>query len=122
MIQVVLQQYSQIWTPCKTFHKYLSPKGAQYGSLSSNIFIGVAASVLCMNPYSISSASEARQQVLLGELEYLPQTRISTYYTHEPAREAGKEGGYMGGQQGVAAARRKEGRQIVVIAMMDETH
>ena len=58
----------------------------------------------------------------LGELEYLPQTRISTYYTHEPAREAGKEGGYMGGQQGVATARRKEGRQIGVIAMMDETH
>ena len=57
-----------------------------------------------------------------SEHEYLPQTRISTYYTHEAATEAGKEGGYMGGQQGVAAARRKEGRQIGVIAVMDETH
>ena len=34
VIQVVLQQYSQIWTPCKTFCKYVSPKGAQNGSLS----------------------------------------------------------------------------------------
>ena len=86
--------------------------------ISYNIFIGVAASVLCMNPYSISSASRRDNRYCLGELEYLPQTTN----THEPAREAGKEGGYMGGQQGVAAARRKEGRQIGVIAMMDETH
>ena len=78
------------------------------------IFIGVAASVLCMNPYSISSASEARQQVLLGRAR-VPASNSNLYVLHARAgeeRQVKKEDTWEGSRALLLPEGREGGKSV----------